>query len=149
MFDDGGHYFEEAVGEFRPVWRESPCLQDEPHTGAADFSERARALARFAFFGEELGDLPWALMLGVFDARLDGRQLTLAEAAEAVAMSPKAAPAWFSWLEKRNLLICRPGDRHGVETIDLTDWAADAVHAYLVAADPLLPCLPHRAQLIG
>jgi hypothetical protein len=74
------------------------------------------------------GEPAWDLLLALFIAREDGRELNLTEAFEAAGADAKAGPEVISKLES-NDLVARTGPEGG--TVRLTERAVERLSDYL------------------
>jgi hypothetical protein len=77
-------------------------------------------------------DPDWRLLLSLYEAALDGRALTPAQAAEAAAVPPAAVPAIAAHFESQDFLTRAPGG-----TLGLTELACEHLAGWV---DALAPC---------
>lgn len=100
---------------------------------------KARRL-RAHHLGADIADTAWAMILALYEVRLDGRRLPLTRVGQAAAVPQSTAYYWIPRLCARRLCT---RDRHPrnrrVVLIGLSDEAAERVEAYLKAAMRLSP----------
>jgi DNA-binding MarR family transcriptional regulator len=107
--------------------------------GAVRAAIAARRL-RDEYFGAELKDAAWALLLEAYAARLEGRRLALSELGAEAELAPTTAHRWIAWLVRRGLLVrCPHPQDERIVLVAIADTAADRIRAYLAAALRLSP----------
>jgi DNA-binding MarR family transcriptional regulator len=121
---------------------------------APQYVELVRSIIRLRrlredYLGENLfADPAWDMLLELYAARLDGRQVSVSCLCIAAAVPATTALRWISTLEAREIALKRadPKDRRRV-FVAITDTAAEKIQAVLAACDtvstrtiqPLLP----------
>lgn len=100
---------------------------------------KARGL-RIKHLGPDIADAAWALILALYEARLDRQRLPLTRIGQAAAVPQSTAYYWVHRLcERRMLTRDRNSANRRIVLIGLTDEAAERVEAYLQAAMRLSP----------
>lgn len=94
---------------------------------------KARRL-RAHHLGPDIVDAAWALILALYEARLDRRRLPLSRVGQAAAVPQSTAYYWVHRLcERRMFTRDRHPQNRRIVLIGLTDEAAGRVEAYLKA----------------
>jgi hypothetical protein len=102
----------------------APALQAVRALLAAERANAARALPP--------SDCEWRFLLALYEAALDGRALTPAQAAEAAAVPPAIAPAIAQNFESQDFLVRAP-----TGALRLTQLACEHLAIWVYALNPL------------
>lgn len=99
---------------------------------------RARRL-RDKFFDSKLfADPAWDILLDLYAAHLEGREVSVSSLCIAAATPPTTALRWIATMTDANMLTRRPDDRDKRRCmVSLSDAALDAIEQYFVAANAL------------
>jgi hypothetical protein len=113
----------------RPTDKRMPVIASTVRTIIA-----ARWLRR-EYLGFDVGDSDWSLMLELYSARLEGRQVHQTGASPSPPESPEHRPASHPPLVEAGLFSTRPDPRDGRKLlVALTAPAAERIRSYLTAA---------------
>ena len=91
--------------------------------------EKARRARLFEYLFD---DSAWDIILALYAAELDGRQILVSRVGHASGIPQTTSLRWLAKLESSGLVERIPARRHNSVFIALTDKASTAMRAYLV-----------------
>lgn len=93
-------------------------------------------------FGPAVGDLPWAVLLEAYAARLEGRLSPMTSLGASAGVARSTAHRWVTWLLNEGLLVRHPEPANRrTAWVGPSDEAAARIAAYLAAAARMSPLI--------
>lgn len=93
-------------------------------------------------FGPSVGELPWAVLLEAYAARLEGRLSPMTSLGASAGVARSTAHRWVAWLLQQGLLVRHPEPpNRRTALVGPSDAAAARIADYLTAAARMSPLL--------
>lgn len=93
-------------------------------------------------FGPAIGEMPWAVLLEAYAARLEGRLSPMTSLGASAGVARSTAHRWVTWLVDQGLLVRHPQSANRrTALVGPSDEAAARIAHYLAAAAQMSPLI--------